>query len=88
MLCFHSLLGANESLEMEDVEKNLDGNICRCTGYRPILEAFKSLAKDAPSELRQKCSDIEVTIFSFFAVSDNFMQKQELSCLLVRYKLW
>ena len=32
-------LGSFISLQ---IENHFDGNICRCTGYRPILESFKN----------------------------------------------
>ncbi len=33
-----------------EIEDNFDGNICRCTGYRPILTAMKTFASDWTSE--------------------------------------
>ena len=34
----------------EQLERAIDGNLCRCTGYRPILDAIRVLAGDVPAE--------------------------------------
>ena len=44
----------------EDVEQYLDGNLCRCTGYRPILDAFKTFGADADQKTKDMVKDIEV----------------------------
>ena len=47
-MAMYSLLRATPDATVAHVEEHLDGNLCRCTGYRPILDAAKSLCTDAP----------------------------------------
>jgi len=42
----YSLLRNEQVPKMEDVETAFQGNLCRCTGYRPILEGYKTLTSD------------------------------------------
>ncbi|XP_048451057.1 xanthine dehydrogenase-like [Rhincodon typus] len=53
------LLKNNQTPNVQEVEDIFDGNICRCTGYRPILDAMKSFAKDSDASLQGSLIDIE-----------------------------
>ena len=57
----NSFLQQNQGFNsIEDIENVLDGNLCRCTGYRPILDAFKTFATEGLTDIEdvstQKCN--------------------------------
>ncbi|XP_059183934.1 xanthine dehydrogenase/oxidase isoform X2 [Centropristis striata] len=43
VMSMYALLRNNPTPKMADVEQAFQGNLCRCTGYRPILEGYKTL---------------------------------------------
>ena len=45
------LLDRNNRPEEQDIHDALAGNLCRCTGYRPIVEAVQAAASDSPKRL-------------------------------------
>ncbi|XP_043920190.1 xanthine dehydrogenase-like [Protopterus annectens] len=55
----YGLLKNNQTPSLQQVEDNFDGNICRCTGYRPILDAMKSFAVEGDSRQKGTLTDIE-----------------------------
>lgn len=44
-MAMYALFRSNPEASMAFIEENMDGNLCRCTGYRPILDAAKTLVK-------------------------------------------
>ncbi len=45
IMATHALLTANASPTEIEVQRALEGNLCRCTGYRKIVDAVLSLAQ-------------------------------------------
>ncbi|XP_041418513.1 xanthine dehydrogenase/oxidase isoform X2 [Xenopus laevis] len=47
VMSMYTLIRNTPEPTMEDIENSFQGNLCRCTGYRPILEGFKTFTKEA-----------------------------------------
>mmetsp|Transcript_3556 Transcript_3556/g.4461 ORF Transcript_3556/g.4461 Transcript_3556/m.4461 type:complete len:1478 (+) Transcript_3556:68-4501(+) len=43
VMALYTLFRNHPDASPEFIQENMDGNLCRCTGYRPILDAAKSL---------------------------------------------
>ncbi|CAG9788277.1 unnamed protein product [Diatraea saccharalis] len=60
VMSMYSLLESKHyDLTQYEIENSFGSNTCRCTGYRPILDAFKSFAKDAPKPKLQDIEDLK-----------------------------
>jgi [2Fe-2S] binding domain len=46
----YAALRKHPEIKKQCMEQQFDGNLCRCTGYRPILDAAKSFAVDVDIE--------------------------------------
>ncbi|XP_041988452.1 xanthine dehydrogenase-like [Aricia agestis] len=60
VMSMYTLLRNKTSIKYEDIETALQGNLCRCTGYRPIIEGFKTFiepweAKYSPVDQVASC---------------------------------
>ncbi|XP_013162076.1 PREDICTED: indole-3-acetaldehyde oxidase-like [Papilio xuthus] len=43
---------SSKKLTTQEIERSFGSNICRCTGYRPILDSFKSFANDTDPQIQ------------------------------------
>ncbi|XP_072047248.1 xanthine dehydrogenase/oxidase-like [Amphiura filiformis] len=46
VMSMYTLLRNNPKPTSDEILHNMEGNLCRCTGYRPILDAFNTFTED------------------------------------------
>ncbi|KAK5644717.1 hypothetical protein RI129_006017 [Pyrocoelia pectoralis] len=46
VMSMYTLLRNSPLPKMKDLEKTFQGNLCRCTGYRPIVEGFQTFTEE------------------------------------------
>lgn len=50
VMSMYSLLRSSLKVKYSDLEVAFQGNLCRCTGYRAIIEGYKSFAEDSEEQ--------------------------------------
>lgn len=55
VMSMYALLRSLPQPSMKDLEIAFQGNLCRCTGYRPILEGYKTFTKEFSCAMGDKC---------------------------------
>eukprot|EP01040_Poterioochromonas_malhamensis_P017479 gene17479-20102_t len=46
VMAIYTKLRSSPNATPHEIEESMDGNLCRCTGYRPILDAARSLSNN------------------------------------------
>lgn len=94
MNMYSLLVGATGQMSGSKVEQAFGGNLCRCTGYRSILDAFKSVAEEASLEDIEDlvvCDRMGRTCTEAFRMCQKVRCDQEQDTLKLRFaddRLW
>ena len=50
VMSLYALIRNHDNPTEHEIEEAFDGNLCRCTGYRPILDAAQSFSSEQPGQ--------------------------------------
>lgn len=81
VMSLYALLRNNDSPSEEDIEEAFDGNLCRCTGYKPILEAAQTFS------VERGCGKARTNGGSGCCMENGNGEKKEGGCCMDKAKL-
>jgi xanthine dehydrogenase small subunit len=58
VMSLYALYESNPAPTRREIDDTLAGNLCRCTGYRPIIAAARRMYETAPRVMRQHSTDL------------------------------
>lgn len=58
VMSMYSLLRSMPVPTMKDMEIAFQGNLCRCTGYRPIIEGYRTFTAEFACDMGEKCCKV------------------------------
>lgn len=58
VMSMYTLLRSSLQPSMKEMEVAFQGNLCRCTGYRPIIEGYKTFTKEFACGMGDKCCKV------------------------------
>uniref|UniRef100_T1GQG1 2Fe-2S ferredoxin-type domain-containing protein n=1 Tax=Megaselia scalaris TaxID=36166 RepID=T1GQG1_MEGSC len=75
VMSMYALLRSLPQPSMKDMEVAFQGNLCRCTGYRPIIEGYKTFTKEFACGMGEKCCKLSKQS----QVSDELFEKSSFT---------
>ncbi|CRK86175.1 CLUMA_CG000058, isoform A [Clunio marinus] len=80
VMSMYALLRSMPNPNMKDLEISFQGNLCRCTGYRPILEGFRTFTDDNKIEcgMGEKCCKLNADSFGTEVANELFDRSEFL----------
>ncbi|MCP4154862.1 MAG: hypothetical protein GY757_44480, partial [bacterium] len=93
VMTMYSFLAENGGRKIlkKEIEELFSGNICRCTGYRPILQAMKSFAadwtaKDQTGSMSCQTDDPGITVYEKIRTQFPAPLRKKTAALHLQYK--
>lgn len=86
VMTMYTKLKNNPKPSKQEIEQSLDGNICRCTGYRAILDSMNSFAIDEnPIDIEELCA---LKCINSQTCSKTLSNKPEMHSVCKNSKTW